>query len=439
MTSHSAPSATRPDEALAAMAAAAGLSRIHMLAWRDLDDPEAGGSEVHAGEIARRWAAAGINVTMRASRAEGQPTFSARDGYQVVRKAGRYAVFPRSALSGALRRDGHYDGLVEIWNGMPFLSPLWAHVPRVVFLHHVHAEMWRMVLKPEALARIGETIEYRLAPPFYRRSRIITLSDSSRDEIIELLRLPPANVSVVNPGIDERFRPAAEEPPVAASTAAAEPSRPSTRRAGSDPLECERRERRPLVVAVGRLVPVKRFDLLIEALVNLKHSHPALEAVIVGEGYERPTLEALVRHHHAESWLTLPGRIDDAALVSLYQRAWVVTSSSAREGWGMTLTEAAACGTPAVVTRIAGHMESVAEGTGGLLADTPSDLAPLLDKVLSDPELRRQLRVGALAHAARFTWDAASAETLGLLAEEAERRRASPLAWSAGRFRRSAR
>ena len=48
----------------------------------------------------------------------------------------------------------------------------------------------------------------------------------------------------------------------------------------------------PLVVAVGRLVPVKRFDVLLRALAALKAEHPTLRAVIVGEGYERPALEA---------------------------------------------------------------------------------------------------------------------------------------------------
>ena len=74
-----------------------------------------------------------------------------RDGYRVVRRAGRYAVFPRSVSSEILRADRR-DGLVEIWNGMPFFSPLWAKGPRVVFLHHVHAEMWQMALPPRLAA-----------------------------------------------------------------------------------------------------------------------------------------------------------------------------------------------------------------------------------------------------------------------------------------------
>src|SRR2546423_14443993 len=93
-------SADTADDDIAAIAGRAGLHRIHILAWRDLDDPEAGGSELHASTIARIWAQAGLDVTMRSSAAEGHPSYARRDGYRVVRKSGRYAVFPRTALSG---------------------------------------------------------------------------------------------------------------------------------------------------------------------------------------------------------------------------------------------------------------------------------------------------------------------------------------------------
>ncbi len=146
--------ATSEISKLGDLAAEAGLHRVSMLAWRDLDDPEAGGSEVHASTVAGLWAEAGIEVTMRTSFASGQPQMSWRDGYRVIRKAGRYMVFPRAAFSEMMGWHGGSDGLVEIWNGMPFFSPLWARTPHVTFLHHVHAEMWEMTLPPQ-LARIG--------------------------------------------------------------------------------------------------------------------------------------------------------------------------------------------------------------------------------------------------------------------------------------------
>src|SRR5215467_4399059 len=166
------------------LAATAGLRRVSMLAWRDLDDPEAGGSELHASNIAKLWAEAGIEVNIRTSYAAGHPQVSWRDGYRVIRKAGRYLVFPRAAFSEMIGWHGGRDGLVEIWNGMPFFSPLWSRTAHVTWLHHVHAEMWQMTLPPR-LAAFGNFVESTLAPPIYHRTPMVTLSESSKREMVE--------------------------------------------------------------------------------------------------------------------------------------------------------------------------------------------------------------------------------------------------------------
>jgi glycosyltransferase involved in cell wall biosynthesis len=393
-------SAPPPAEAIAKigdLAASVGLQRIHLLAWRELDDVEAGGSEIHAAEVARLWSEAGIDVTMRTSYASGHPKVTRRDGYTVIRRAGRYAVFPRAVGSEMIGRHGPRDGLVEIWNGVPFLSPLWCRGPRVGFQHHLHRKMWPMVL-PEnpGLARFGATLEGRLAPPLYRRTEIVTLSESSREELVRLLHLRPDRVRVVEPGIDRRFRPGAGKAPQA------------------------------LVVAVSRLMAPKRFDLVIRAAARAREQRPDLELVIVGKGEERERLEALIRDLDAESWITLAGYVSDDELIDLYQRAWVLTNGSLAEGWGMSITEAAACGTPAVVTDIAGHRDAVEADRSGLLVDGEDGLADALSRVLCDDELRSRLAQGALDRAAALTWHATAVGTLTALVDDAHRRGLAP-------------
>lgn len=197
------------------------------------------GSELHADEVATRWAAVGIDVVLRTSAVAGRAVLVERDGYRVVRRSGRYAVFVKGPMDLVTGRLGLVDGLVEIWNGMPWLSPLWSRLPRVVFLHHVHGEMWPMVL-PSPLAEAGNLLESRLAPPFYRRSPIVTLSESSRVQIVALPGVRARDVSVVPPGINACYRPGGQ------------------------------RSDRPLVVAVGRLVPVKNFPRLIRILTRVR-------------------------------------------------------------------------------------------------------------------------------------------------------------------------
>jgi glycosyltransferase involved in cell wall biosynthesis len=146
--------------------------------------------------------------------------------------------------------------------------------------------------------------------------------------------------------------------------------------------------------------------------------------VIVGKGEERERLESLVQSLGAEDWITFAGFLSDDELVHLYRRAWVLTSGSLAEGWGMTITEAAACGTPAVVTDIPGHRDAVHEGRSGLLAADERTFSQQLTAVLTDADLRARLSRGALDRAAELTWDATAIGTLAALADDAQRRRA---------------
>lgn len=360
-----------------------GVRRVHTMAWRDLDDPDAGGSEVHADEFMRRWAAAGLDVTHRTSAAVGQPVESTRNGYRVIRRGSRHTVFPRTIVSEITRRMGPYDALVEIWNGVPWFSPVWCRAPRITFLHHVHGPMWGQIL-PGPLAGFGRALEARIAPPFYRRTQMVTPSEATREELLEL-GFHPDRVLAVNNGVSEQFHPAPD--PAAA------------------------RSPHPLVVAVGRLAPVKRFDELVRAAVVAKRSVPDLRLEIVGSGPMRDELDALVAAEGAGDWISFVGQLPHADLVERYQRAWLVASASLAEGWGLTLTEAAACGTPAVATDIRGHRSSVVDGVTGVLA--PLDqLGDTLARVLTDHGLRERLAADALARARTLTWDASA---LGIL------------------------
>jgi glycosyltransferase involved in cell wall biosynthesis len=372
-------------EQLAAEMIAVGCRRVHVLAWRDLDDADAGGSEVHADHFMRRWAEAGLEITHRTSFAEGLPTRATRNGYSVVRKGSRYSVFPRGIASEVLHR-GSYDALVEVWNGVPWMSPVWSHKPRITFLHHVHGPMWDQLL-PRPMAFMGRAVEARLAPPFYRRTLTLTPSDATRDELLHL-GFRPDHVVAVNNGVDDVFQPGG-------SRAAA-----------------------PTVVCVGRLAPVKRQDQLIDAAVVAKQRVPDLRLVIVGEGPLRPVLEANIARHHAHDWITLAGRLEHEELIALYQSAWLVTSASLAEGWGLTLTEAAACGTPAVATDVNGHRSSVVDGVTGVLVPLERLGSTLADVLLDSPR-RIALGEAALVRARTLTWESSARGVLQALHDQA--------------------
>jgi glycosyltransferase involved in cell wall biosynthesis len=276
---------------------------------------------------------------------------------------------------------GPYDALIEIWNGVPWFSPLWCRKPSIVFLHHVHGPMWGQIL-PGPLAAAGRLLETRMAPPIYRRARMMTPSEATREELLAL-GFHADRVTAVNNGVDPFFCPGGQRADV------------------------------PTVVGVGRLAPVKRFDELVGAALVAHKRVPNMQLIIAGEGPERARLETMIRDNDAGSWITLVGHVAREGLLDLYRRAWLVSSASLAEGWGLTLTEAAACGAPAVATNISGHRCSVVDGVTGQLTELP-ELGDAIADVLLDDARRTQMGEAALRRAHTLTWDASA---LGVIKE----------------------
>jgi glycosyltransferase involved in cell wall biosynthesis len=221
-----------------------------------------------------------------------------------------------------------------------------------------------------------------LVPRVYRRASFVAISDSSRDDMVER-GIPAAAIRVVLCGVDHaRYRP--------------------------DPAA---RDARPLVVFVGRLERYKRLDVLLEAVAALRGRGRDVHAVIAGAGDALEAVRAQVRALGLEGCVAVPGFVDEAEKVRLLQAAHVAVQPSEKEGWGLTVIEANACGTPCVAAAVPGLRDSVRDGETGLLV-APRDagaLAAALERVLGDESLRTRLATGALAWAARFRWEDAAA------------------------------
>lgn len=360
--------------------------RVAVLSWRAPGDPDAGGSELHAREILARWAAAGVEVTVHARRPPGGGHVAGgTDGdlaFPVVHTGGTYGVFAAAPLR-VWRDRRRYDAMVEILNGVPFWSPLWWRGPRVVWLHHLHTEMWAQTL-PRPIADVGRWNERVVVPRVYAATTVVTLAEPGRDE---LLHAGFRRVDVVEPGVSEVFTSA--------------PDRVVTG-VGSR------------LVAVGRLAPVKRWVELFEAIAPLAGRVPGLRLDVVGEGPMRAELDRWRAAHRAE-WLTLHGRVSDEGLRDLYRSADVLVSASSAEGWGMTITEAARCGVPAVVTDVTGHRAAVVDGVTGVLVDGPADLTAAIEHLLLAGERRAALGAAAAERARTMIWDEAARRHLGIL------------------------
>jgi glycosyltransferase involved in cell wall biosynthesis len=351
--------------------------RILFLNWRDLDHPEGGGSELFVQTVAAELAAAGHAVTFFCAAHAGAPTTESRNGYRIVRGGGHLGVYPSAALAWWTRRLGIADVIVDVQNGVPFFARLWSRSPVVLLVHHVHRELWPVVMSGRR-AKVGWWIESRLSPRVHRGCQYVTVSKATHDELTGL-GVSPSRITVVHNGT---------------------PSRDVVEARGETPEIC----------VLGRLVPHKRVEHAIRAVATIRRTRPTVRLTIVGAGYWEPNLRALVKDLDLAEAVTFSGHVDDETKHRLLARAWVLAMPSVKEGWALSVVEAASHGTPAIAYRSAGGVsESIIDGSTGLLVDTEEEFVSTLGTVLDDAQLRRRLGDAAISHAARFTWPAAAA------------------------------
>ncbi|WP_229791939.1 glycosyltransferase family 4 protein [Micromonospora fulviviridis] len=367
----------------------AGTPRhVLFLNWRDTRNPEGGGSEVYIERVAAELVRHGHQVTLFCAAHEAAPAEETNEaGVRLVRRGGRHTVYAWAALSylaglvgvGPLsaRRCGRRPQvLVDVCNGLPFLAPLWSRRPVLMLVHHVHRQQWPVVLGPRA-ARFGWWVESWLSVRVYRRCRYVTVSEATRAELATL-GVAPERVAVVHNGT---------------------PQLPPTD-AGRAPY--------PLLVALGRLVPHKRIEVALRTVAALSGELPELRLVVAGQGWWESHLRQLADELGIADRVEFRGYVTEEEKADLLAAAWVALTPSLKEGWGLTIVEAGAAGTPTVAFRNAGGVaEAVVDGRTGLLAEDVDDYVARVRDLLCDDEMRQGMGAAARAHAASFTWPAA--------------------------------
>lgn len=259
------------------------------------------------------------------------------------------------------------------------LAPLAARNNAIV-LHDVAA-----LRHPEWYAPAYVTWQRAVIPRLARRARhVITVSQWSRAELVEVLGLAPQAVTVIAGGVDERFHPGADPAPVRAV----------------------HRLERPYVLAVGTRIARKNLAALETAARHLESA--GIELVVAGSG--RPYLRA---EEGAPGRLL--GYVDDAHLPGLYAGARALVMPSLYEGFGLPCLEAMAAGTPVVAADRAALPETC--GDAALLVD-PADRQGLAGAVLAaatDESLRARLIARGRARACDFPWSRTVGQTDALL------------------------
>jgi phosphatidyl-myo-inositol dimannoside synthase len=264
----------------------------------------------------------------------------------------------------------------------------WAHSrrPPMVVLGHLNlapvglllasmrptCRLWVIAYGVEAWTRRSAMTRHVLR----RAERVLAISDYTRAELTRRNGLPPASVDLL---------PCALDPAWSARVAQSGELAPGGR---------------PVILSVCRLAAdegYKGVDLVIQSLPSVLRSVPDLEYWIVGEGDDRPRLEALARGLSVADRVRFKGRLPLDELAAAYAAATVFALPSLGEGFGIVFLEAGAFGKPSVALRAAAVPEVVLDRVTGRLAAgrDPAELAGLLAEVLSQPGTRARLGAAA--------------------------------------------
>lgn len=257
---------------------------------------------------------------------------------------------------------------------------------QVVTVHDV--ELWRASSAAASLQRLYGAL---LAPALRACAGIIAVSETTRKEAIEALRLDPERIHVVPHGVGPAFS-----------------SRPKLRDARTaEALGLDE----AFVLWVGSLRardPRKGLDTLLEAMERVGSGGPRL-ALVGALGPEADRLAADAWRRHVS--LVLCGPLDDADLASLYRQAAVVALPSTYEGFGLTALEAMACGAPLVATAV-GNLPQLTLDVAVLVpSGDPAALAAAIESVVTEPVRAARMRHAGVDRAAGYTWERTAALT----------------------------
>jgi glycosyltransferase involved in cell wall biosynthesis len=362
---------------------------ILVLADRCWSHPQAGGSGANLHAQVTRWAQGGHRVTVIAGDYPGADRAErVSRNLTVYRMGGRASVFPH-AIWAVMRGMGREaDVVLEVINGITFLTPLWLRTPHVALVCHPHRDLYVGEFgryRGRLLSALAEELPLRL---LYRRAAFLTISESARDDLVQIDGLTRDRVSVAYCGV---------EPGLFA---------PGERAA------------HPRLLHLGRLKAYKRIEYVLDVLEAI----PQATLDIVGEGDHREALEAEIARRGIGHRVHMHGHVDEPTRSELYARSWILLTASSSEGWGLTVIEAALCSTPSAALAVGGLRESIVDGQTGILARDLDELIARVRALIANRDELEQLGQAARRRALTFTWERTAADNLRVLRAHAARR-----------------
>ncbi len=358
------------------------MKQIVVLSRRDITHPLSGGAGRYIHEIFRRLTSR-YSITILAEGGPSSKSVEEIDGITYRRFPGTLhrMLLPARYIT---KFAGKTDLLIDNADvGIPWLTPFYTKVPRIVVIYQVAGNIFH-----HELAWPLSELAFRLEPriyQIYKNSEVVTCSPSTKNDLVRLGVLGE-KVSVIIPGIDDSFR-----------------------KFDPDGLKFED----PTIVCISRFRRYKGLGYAINSMKYVLEKIPRARLIIVGNGDETELKEEVSRTNYAESIQILkrpPNRWNEEKRF-LLSRAHLFLIPSIREGYGIVVIEANACGTPAIGWSVPGVQDSIINGKTGLLVpfDDTVALAQTMVKLLTgDPQRLAELSRAAISWAREHSWDVAA-------------------------------
>ncbi len=341
-----------------------------------MENPNAGGAELVVHENAKRWAQAGHEVTLFCRAFPGCKKKENVERIEIVRMGNGVSVYWQAFCHYRKYFRGKYDVVIDAINTIPFFIPFYVKEPKIALIFQITGKIYFREL-PKLLAIFPYLLEPILFK-IYRKMPVLVLSESIRQELVSI-GFSSTSITVIPPGIEH------------------------------DSFEAGGKTTFPSVLYFNRLVKYKNVDDIINAVHVVKREIPEIKLFIAGcrGGKYEAHLKRLVRKLDLEKEVEFYPFLSGEAKEKLLQNAWVHVLPSLKEGWGISVLEAGACGTPTVGYVVDGLRDAVKDGETGLLVPYGDieRLAEAIKKVLQDVNLRKRLSQNSMAYAGTFRWD----------------------------------
>lgn len=344
--------------------------------WRDTKHMWAGGAEIYLHELAKRLVKNGYRVTVFCGNDNKHAKHSMIDGVEIVRKGNFNTVYIWGFLYYVFVFRNKYNFIIDSENGIPFFTPLYSSLPKVLLIHHIHQEVFANHL-PWYKRLIANFLESFMMPIVYRNVKKVTVSESSKKDIIKMGLGLEESIEVITPGVD------------------------------LDKYSKRKKTRYPTLLYVGRLKKYKSLDTLIKSVPELIKKNPNISINIAGFGEDINRLKELAKRLGIGSCVHFLGKISEERKAKLMASSWIFVYPSTMEGFGIAAVEAQASGTAVVAANVKGLRDSVKDKVTGLLFKPKDheDLTKKIMKLINDDKLLRKIENNAIVWSRNFTWN----------------------------------